>query len=108
MAAYVDGYLTEEVAAEAIETAKLYFFDTGVVRPLRRLPPVHEPGNSCVQAGVVIGHTRMVPGCIFANWAGDMTRLARAVIWPGLQALPFSLSLSASLEVLPGPGPQPS
>ena len=57
--------------------------------------------NSCVQAGVVIGHTRMVPGCIFAKSAGDMTRLARAVVWPGLQALPFRMSLSASLAVLP-------
>ena len=33
---------TSTVKRKAIETAKLYFFDTGVVRALRRLPPVHE------------------------------------------------------------------
>ena len=30
------------VKRKAIETAKFYFFDTGVVRALRRLPPVSE------------------------------------------------------------------
>ena len=30
------------VRRKAIETAKFYFFDTGVVRALRRLPPVSE------------------------------------------------------------------
>ena len=33
---------TSTVKRKAIETARLYFFDTGVVRALRRLPPVHE------------------------------------------------------------------
>ena len=30
------------VRRKAVETAKFYFFDTGVVRALRRLPPVSE------------------------------------------------------------------
>lgn len=33
---------TRTVRRKAIETAKFYFFDTGVVRALRRLPPVSE------------------------------------------------------------------
>ena len=33
---------TRTVKRKAIETAKFYFFDTGVVRALRRLPPVDE------------------------------------------------------------------
>ena len=47
-------------------------------------------GNSCVHAGVVVGQTRIVPGRILPNSAGERMTHASAVTRPGLTAAPLS------------------
>ena len=53
-------------------------YSRATIKPCVRMLPISVTSplaweNSWVQAGVVIGHTRMVPGCIFAKSAGDIS-----------------------------------
>ena len=52
--------------------------------------------KSWVQAGDVMGQTRMDPGCIRSNSWALMIRLAGAVIVPGLTSMPRRVSLESS------------
>ena len=54
--------------------------------------------ESGVQAGVVVGQTRIVPGSICAKSAGEWITLAGAVTRPGLTAKPCSVVASARLR----------
>ena len=53
-------------------------------------------GKSCVQAGVVSGHTSIDPGCIWSKSSGDMITLAIPVTVPGDTAKPRRPFFSSS------------
>ena len=55
--------------------------------------------NSCVQAGVVFGATRIEPGSILSKSFCDRMTLAGAVTDPELTAKPLSASLDASFLI---------
>ena len=55
--------------------------------------------KSWVQAGVVLGATRIEPGDIFSKSACESTTLAGAVTVPELTANPFSVSLVGSFLI---------
>ena len=56
--------------------------------------------KSGVQAGVVVGQTSIVPGCIAPKSAGERITLAGAVTRPGLTAKPRSVVSSRGVPAL--------
>ena len=54
--------------------------------------------NSGVHAGVVVGHTRIVPGAIREKSAGERMTLAGALTRPGLTAKPRKVVSSGTLR----------
>ena len=52
--------------------------------------------KSWVQAGEVMGQTRMDPGCMRSNSWAFMIRLAGAATVPGLTGMPRKVSLESS------------
>ncbi|MCD6059200.1 MAG: hypothetical protein K0Q89_2730 [Thermomicrobiales bacterium] len=78
-------------------------YSRATIEPCARMPPmsVTNPracANSGVQAGVVVGQTRIVPGSICPKSAGEWITLAGAVTRPGLTAKPCSVVASARLR----------
>ena len=65
--------LTGTVKRKAIETAKFYFFDAGVVRALRRLPPV---SDASADFGEFFEHYVFHELCTWIDYRRPRTRIA--------------------------------